>query len=150
MKTGMYAILALTILVTGILLPPTAGADGHHHGNWNGNWHGHHHHGGDDFFYFSLGLVFPLLTYGYAYGYPYGYSYGYPYGYSYYGRPPIYVAPVQVPTPAPVTSRSVYTESRKEPAYCREYTRKIIVDGKEEMAYGTACLQDNGNWRIMN
>jgi surface antigen len=33
--------------------------------------------------------------------------------------------------------------------YCREYSTKIIVGGKEENAYGKACRQPDGNWEIV-
>ena len=33
-------------------------------------------------------------------------------------------------------------------SYCREYTSMIEVAGESETAYGTACRQDNGNWKI--
>ena len=33
-------------------------------------------------------------------------------------------------------------------AYCREYQTKIMIAGKEEMAYGTACLKPDGAWQI--
>ncbi|MCB2081911.1 MAG: hypothetical protein H6908_04280 [Hyphomicrobiales bacterium] len=34
--------------------------------------------------------------------------------------------------------------------YCREYTREIIIGGKRETAYGTACLQPDGTWEIQS
>ncbi|MBL6945455.1 MAG: glycine zipper 2TM domain-containing protein [Rhodospirillales bacterium] len=34
-------------------------------------------------------------------------------------------------------------------AYCREFQTTIVVDGEREQAYGTACQQPNGSWRIM-
>ncbi len=124
----MYVILALAILATGVLLPPNTYAGGRHHGNW----HGRHHHGNS--FHIGLGFVFPL------------YSYGYPY----YVPAPVYTVPAQLPPAAAQPDQRSYTASREEAAYCREYTKKVLVDGIEEMAYGTACLQDNGSWRIMN
>lgn len=33
--------------------------------------------------------------------------------------------------------------------YCREYETKINVGGKTETAYGTACRQADGSWRIL-
>lgn len=33
--------------------------------------------------------------------------------------------------------------------YCREFQRDIIIDGKPERAYGTACLQPDGSWKIV-
>lgn len=40
-----------------------------------------------------------------------------------------------------------YTDSGK---YCREFLQKIYIDGKEESAYGVACQQPDGNWKIVN
>lgn len=33
--------------------------------------------------------------------------------------------------------------------YCREYQQTVIVGGKEESAYGTACQQPDGSWEII-
>ena len=33
--------------------------------------------------------------------------------------------------------------------YCREYQTTINVGGKSEQAYGTACRQPDGSWRIL-
>ena len=32
--------------------------------------------------------------------------------------------------------------------YCREYQQTIVVGGKSEQAYGTACRQPDGSWEI--
>ena len=34
--------------------------------------------------------------------------------------------------------------------YCREYEQTITVAGKTEAAYGTACRQPDGSWKIVN
>lgn len=34
--------------------------------------------------------------------------------------------------------------------YCREYTQWVVIDGREERAYGTACRQPDGTWQIRN
>ncbi len=34
--------------------------------------------------------------------------------------------------------------------YCREFTQKIYIDGKQQNGYGTACRQPDGFWQIMN
>ncbi len=34
--------------------------------------------------------------------------------------------------------------------YCREYEQTISVQGKTETAYGTACRQPDGSWKIVN
>ncbi|HSE76532.1 MAG TPA: RT0821/Lpp0805 family surface protein [Alphaproteobacteria bacterium] len=33
---------------------------------------------------------------------------------------------------------------------CREYQTTVTVDGKTERAYGTACRQPDGSWKIVN
>ena len=35
-------------------------------------------------------------------------------------------------------------------AYCREFQNTIVVGGRTEQAYGTACRQPDGAWRIVN
>lgn len=34
--------------------------------------------------------------------------------------------------------------------YCREYEQTITVDGRTETAYGRACRQADGSWKIIN
>lgn len=33
--------------------------------------------------------------------------------------------------------------------YCREYNDRVVVGGKTENAYGTACRQPDGSWEIV-
>lgn len=33
--------------------------------------------------------------------------------------------------------------------YCREYTTRALVGGRSQEAYGTACRQPDGSWRIV-
>lgn len=35
-------------------------------------------------------------------------------------------------------------------SYCREYSQWVVIDGREERAYGTACRQPDGSWQIRN
>ena len=35
-------------------------------------------------------------------------------------------------------------------AYCREYQTTIMVGGKSESGYGTACQQPDGSWKVVN
>ncbi len=35
-------------------------------------------------------------------------------------------------------------------AYCREYQTTVILDGKEQSAYGTACQQPDGSWKVVS
>ena len=34
--------------------------------------------------------------------------------------------------------------------YCREYEQVVTVGGQEQKAYGTACRQADGSWRVIN
>ena len=34
--------------------------------------------------------------------------------------------------------------------YCREFQHEVIVAGKREQAYGTACRQPDGSWRVLS
>jgi len=33
---------------------------------------------------------------------------------------------------------------------CREFTTTVLVGGEEQQAYGTACRQNDGSWKIAN
>jgi surface antigen len=33
--------------------------------------------------------------------------------------------------------------------YCREYQHSVVIDGKTQNAYGTACRQPDGSWKII-
>ncbi len=34
-------------------------------------------------------------------------------------------------------------------AYCREYQQTVVIGGQTQQAYGTACRQPNGDWKIV-
>ena len=34
--------------------------------------------------------------------------------------------------------------------YCREYQQTVYVGGQQQQAYGTACRQPDGSWRMVN
>ena len=47
-----------------------------------------------------------------------------------------------------VATKDGYSEASG--SYCREYQQTIYVGGREETAYGTACEQPDGSWKIVN
>ncbi len=47
-----------------------------------------------------------------------------------------------------VTPTRTYQQARSE-RYCREYTTEVIIGGKREEAYGTACRRPDGVWEII-
>ena len=40
--------------------------------------------------------------------------------------------------------------NNNEGEYCREYQQTVTVGGEPETAYGTACRQPDGSWKIIN
>lgn len=46
-----------------------------------------------------------------------------------------------------VATKEGYTASGVQ---CREFQNTVYIGGKEETAYGTACLQPDGSWKIVN
>jgi surface antigen len=41
------------------------------------------------------------------------------------------------------------TYKTAEGQYCREYTQTVQIGGEEQQAYGTACRQPDGTWKII-
>jgi surface antigen len=92
----------------------------------------------------------------------------YPRHVAYAPPPPAYApAPVYVPAPydpayrpgayrqpyppAPVYSQpDPYAGAQYSQAYCRQYNGTVNVNGGRYPSYGTACLQPDGTWRIVN
>ena len=38
---------------------------------------------------------------------------------------------------------------REEGRYCREYSQEVFIDGERQKAYGKACRQPDGTWKIV-
>lgn len=55
----------------------------------------------------------------------------------YYGQPPLQASPAS----------DVYRSASGQ--YCREYQSTVRVGGEWRQAYGTACLGDDGDWRVV-
>ncbi|MDX1423908.1 MAG: RT0821/Lpp0805 family surface protein [Kiloniellales bacterium] len=41
------------------------------------------------------------------------------------------------------------TYQRSDGRYCREYITEVIIGGRREQAYGTACRQPDGSWKVV-
>lgn len=52
-------------------------------------------------------------------------------------------------TGANVTMVPVNTYQSSSGQYCREYQTDIVVGGRTEQGYGTACRQPDGSWAIV-
>lgn len=48
------------------------------------------------------------------------------------------------------TITPVKTYQQADGNYCREYQTTVTVGGKTEEAYGTACRQPDGTWKIVD
>ncbi len=102
----------------------------------------------------GLGFGFPLFPAPYYY---------YPPPPVYYAPPPVYytappayyTAPPAAAYPAPATAPVAadqagpsFTNSAGQT--CREYRTTVQINGQPAQSYGTACLQPDGTWRIVN
>jgi len=74
-----------------------------------------------------------------------------------YAPPPVYYVPPPpvVYSPPPPTAYAVPPGPAGAPAatsgqYCREYQSTTVINGTPQPMYGTACLQPDGSWRIVN
>lgn len=168
-STRTAALLAVPFLVL-VLAISTAAADDRHHGHYSGHSGGHYDY---DNFGWGLSLAYPSPYwggYGPGYGYYPGYGPGYPpglsgsigLGYSSWGHHdnwglalslPLYFGPRYAPPPAPVLVPAPQPASRQPPAGClqvREYQSEIVIDGQPVPAWGQACLQADGSWKIIS
>lgn len=118
---GLGAVLAL--------LPGSASADSFSFGYSSGHRHRHHHR--------------------------YHHHHWPRYHHSYYYAPPVYYPPppqvVYVPAPPPLAATPTSPAYRTaDGRYCREYQATVTVNGVPQPTYGTACLQPDGTWRVVN
>ena len=38
---------------------------------------------------------------------------------------------------------------KRNDQYCREYMQEVVIGGEKKKAYGQACRQPDGNWKIV-
>jgi len=50
--------------------------------------------------------------------------------------------------PGTVTPKPAYQTSSGQ--YCREFQQSITVGGQTQDAYGTACRQPDGTWKVVS
>ena len=152
-----------TVLLTAALLAgmTSAWAGGprhhrHHHGHSSVSW-------GVSFGYPSPGWPASRPAYGYYPGWGPGPAYAGSIGIGYgsgghhgsWGLGltlPLYVGPRYAPPPPAVVVPSTQAASRQPTADClqvREYQTEIVVGGRTVPAYGDACLQPDGSWKIV-
>lgn len=82
-----------------------------------------------------------------------------PYYYSRPYYPRSYAYPVAVPYPVaqpypvytPVSTAPIQygpVINSRDGRYCREYTQQVLVGGRVQESYGTACMQPDGDWQL--
>jgi hypothetical protein len=59
--------------------------------------------------------------------------------------PPPPPAAMMAPQPAPAPQQAAQAQ-----VTCREFQQTITVGGTPQEAYGTSCLQPDGNWKVMS
>jgi hypothetical protein len=64
-----------------------------------------------------------------------------------YGPPPAVVYTPNAPLNAYPASQPYRTADGR---YCREYQATVMVNGAPQQSFGTACLQPDGSWHIVN
>jgi len=164
MKTSSRTILILTGLLA-LLIAAPAQAD-RYRGHRPSHYYGHHDRHG----YVRGGFYAPLYWGGYRYG-PGYWGPAYPslgLGYAWGGRHdsfglsfslPLYLGSRYDPYPPPPryrTYRYVETVPAPRPAstpacrQTREYTTDVKIGDQVLPAYGTACLQADGSWKIIS
>jgi len=47
------------------------------------------------------------------------------------------------------TITPVETYQTPQGSYCREYVQTVYIGGQKQQAYGTACRQPDGSWKII-
>ncbi len=69
-----------------------------------------------------------------------------------YAPPPVYYVPPPpvVYSPPPGVYAPGAVNAPASGGYCREYQSTTVINGAPQPMYGTACLQPDGTWRIMN
>jgi hypothetical protein len=116
------------------------GASGYHHGH-SGRYRGHR--GYSRHSHYSRYSHYP--RYRHRYRSSFGFVYINPY--------PVYTPPVYSPpppvvyVPAPVQTA---VAPRTADRYCREYQKTATIGGVEREVYGTACMQPDGSWEIID
>lgn len=58
--------------------------------------------------------------------------------------------PANAGGPARGTAKITRHGADRQGRTCREYHQTVVIGGKEVQSYGTACRDDNGDWKIVS
>lgn len=79
---------------------------------------------------------------------------GHAYGHRRHHRPYVVERTVVVQQPVvyePVVQEIAYQPQREERGgYCREYQHSVHIGSRVQESYGTACLQPDGSWKVVD
>jgi len=144
-RARAVAAIALGVGLAAFASVPASLADWHDRGGAHA-FHGpafHDFHGGRGHYHGGFGFGFGFYDPYAYYGYPYPYAYGDP-GYA-YPPPAVYAPP---PAIAADPASNTYTAANGQT--CRQYVTTRVINGGPQQVYGTACLQPDGTWRVVN
>ncbi|MGE5537515.1 MAG: hypothetical protein ACM30I_02785 [Gemmatimonas sp.] len=128
------------IAAAAALAPSPAAADSFAFSYGSGHYRPYHHHPyWGPRYHSSLVVVSPPPVY-----------YAPPPPVYYVPPPPVYYAPPPVVSPMVDATPASAPYRTSDGRYCREYTTTTVVAGVPRSSYGTACLQPDGSWRIVN
>ncbi len=166
--TRHWRTILITIGLLAALAAAPAQADRYHgHGSSRGHDYGHHHRGYSRGWSGYGGFYAPSYWGGYGPGY-YGPSYGsLGLGYAWGGRHDAYGLSLSLPLyfgsrydDYPPPRYQSFRDLEPQPAVrtaaapacrqTREYTTEITIGDQVMPAYGTACLQADGSWKIIS
>lgn len=75
----------------------------------------------------------------------------YPEPYYYHPRVVYAVPPAQyAPEVIYINNDNSHVVDTNDGRYCREYQSNVRVGGRIQQTYGTACMQPDGSWEVMN
>ncbi len=137
-STTRFVLGLCGVLLVGL---PAYDAAAHVRGGFHGGVH----------FGFGFGCCWGPFGYYGGWGYPYPAYYGYPAA-AYYPpvAPTAYVS--QAPTLAPASAQmapvQVAPAQTGDSSNCREYQTRVTIGGRQETAFGYACRQADGSWRV--
>jgi len=98
----------------------------------------------------GIGFGFPLFgPPAPAYYYPPPYYYAPPPP-AYYAPPPGYYAPPPASYAPPATYYAPPAAPSATSGQCREYSSTMTISGRQQQVTGTACLQPDGTWRLVD
>src|SRR5229473_2476287 len=69
---------------------------------------------------------------------------------AYYAPPTYYAPPAYYPPASAPAYAAPAGDAQAQGQTCREYQSTTMIDGRPQPTYGTACLQPDGTWRIVN